>query len=204
MAGLRERKKQATSRRIVEKATRLFLKNGYEETRIEDVAAEAELSIQTFYNYFASKADILLAIIADETEMVLAKGGKTILRPHADAAVAFHELVKTYYSNSFSATTRQMWRIAMARVMSDPTAEFSRGYIALDKQFTVQVVHFLTRMQSAGLIRSDVDPGSLGELLFNNVSLNFMEHVRGETKTIDEALATVRRQCAPVFQMVVP
>lgn len=201
MAGLRERKKQATTRRIVEKATRLFLKNGYEETRIEDVAAEAELSIQTFYNYFASKADILLAVIADETESVLAAGEACIRKPHGNAAAAFDELVRAYYSNSFSATTRQMWRVAMARVTSEPTADFSRRYIELDKQFTVQVMRFLRGLQSAGLIRSDVDPDALGELLFNNVNLNFMEHVRGETKTIEEALATVRRQCAPVFHL---
>ncbi len=58
MSGLRARKKEATSQRIITEACRMFQQTGYEETRIEDVAAAAELSVATFYNYFRSKADL--------------------------------------------------------------------------------------------------------------------------------------------------
>lgn len=57
--GLRERKKQATRRRIVEAAYELFERDGYESTTVEAIAAAAEVSPATFYNYFPQKEDLL-------------------------------------------------------------------------------------------------------------------------------------------------
>ena len=58
--GLRERKKQKTRAAIQREAMRLFLKNGYEETTIEQIAAAVEISPSTFFNYFPSKEDVVL------------------------------------------------------------------------------------------------------------------------------------------------
>ena len=60
MAGLRERQKATRTQRILDEAFELFRSVGYEAARIEDIAAAAELSVGTFYNYFPSKAEILL------------------------------------------------------------------------------------------------------------------------------------------------
>ena len=58
--GLRERKKQKTREAIQREAMRLFQKHGYEETTIEQIAAGAEISPSTFFNYFPSKEDVVL------------------------------------------------------------------------------------------------------------------------------------------------
>jgi AcrR family transcriptional regulator len=58
--GLRERKKQKTREAIQREAMRLFNKNGYEETTIEQIAAGAEISPSTFFNYFPTKEDVVL------------------------------------------------------------------------------------------------------------------------------------------------
>jgi AcrR family transcriptional regulator len=58
--GLRERKKQKTKASIQREALRLFKKRGYEETTIEDIAAAAEISPSTFFNYFPSKEDVVI------------------------------------------------------------------------------------------------------------------------------------------------
>lgn len=57
---LRERKKQKTREAIQREATRLFQKQGYEETTIEQIAAAVEISPSTFFNYFRSKEDVVL------------------------------------------------------------------------------------------------------------------------------------------------
>jgi len=64
LAGLREEDKTLREQRIVTAAEHLFLKNGYVDTRIEDIAAEAEVSVGTIYNYFQNKTDMLLRIVA--------------------------------------------------------------------------------------------------------------------------------------------
>ena len=57
--GLRERKKQKTKEAIQRTAMRLFKNRGYEATTIEDIAAAAEISPSTFFNYFPTKEDVV-------------------------------------------------------------------------------------------------------------------------------------------------
>ena len=58
--GLRERKKQKTRESIQRTALGLFDKRGYEQTTIEQIAAGAEISPSTFFNYFPTKEDVVL------------------------------------------------------------------------------------------------------------------------------------------------
>lgn len=59
--GLRERKRRETLRRIAETGLKLFLTNGYEATTLEAIAEAAGISRRTFFYYFKSKEEILLA-----------------------------------------------------------------------------------------------------------------------------------------------
>jgi AcrR family transcriptional regulator len=58
--GLRERKKQKTKEAIQREALRLFQEKGYGETTIEQIAAAAEISPSTFFNYFPTKEDLVI------------------------------------------------------------------------------------------------------------------------------------------------
>jgi AcrR family transcriptional regulator len=58
--GLRERKKARTRRLIADAAARLFAERGYEHVAVSDIAAEAEVSEQTIYNYFRTKEQLVL------------------------------------------------------------------------------------------------------------------------------------------------
>ncbi|MFI5634798.1 TetR/AcrR family transcriptional regulator [Streptomyces sp. NPDC051664] len=57
---LRERKKLATWRAIRSAALRLFEEQGYEATTVEQIAAAANISRATFFNYFAGKEAVVV------------------------------------------------------------------------------------------------------------------------------------------------
>jgi AcrR family transcriptional regulator len=59
--GLRERKKRETLQRIAETGLKLFIANGYERTTLEAIAEAAGISRRTFFYYFKSKEEVLLA-----------------------------------------------------------------------------------------------------------------------------------------------
>ena len=56
---LRERKRQQTRRELIGAAMRLFEEKGYEQTTVAEIAAAAGVSTKTFFNYFASKDEVL-------------------------------------------------------------------------------------------------------------------------------------------------
>jgi AcrR family transcriptional regulator len=60
--GLRERKKQATRAALIEAARRLGAERDADNVRMEDIAEAAGVSARTVSNYFASKAELVLAV----------------------------------------------------------------------------------------------------------------------------------------------
>ncbi|MDQ8700873.1 TetR family transcriptional regulator [Hyphomicrobium sp. LHD-15] len=59
--GLRERKRRETLQRITDTGLKLFLSQGYEETTLDAIAEASGISRRTFFYYFKSKEEILLA-----------------------------------------------------------------------------------------------------------------------------------------------
>lgn len=69
---LRERKRARTRQALIDAATDLFERNGYDETTIADIAAAAEIGTRTFFSYFASKEELLFPDAESRVEALLA------------------------------------------------------------------------------------------------------------------------------------
>jgi AcrR family transcriptional regulator len=64
------------AKRIVETAVALAERDGYQAVRLRDVAASAQVALGTVYKRFASKEEILIAALEQESERLVAKIGK--------------------------------------------------------------------------------------------------------------------------------
>ena len=62
----RTRKREETHRRIYEVGLRLFQKHGFEQVSVGQIAAEAGVSVPTFYAHFAGKENIVLQLAPAE------------------------------------------------------------------------------------------------------------------------------------------
>ena len=61
-----EKKKTARCqkrKKIIDKAWELFAKNGYEETKVEDITKDLGISKGSFYTYFATKEELLYEVL---------------------------------------------------------------------------------------------------------------------------------------------
>jgi len=66
----RERRKERTRRALLDVALACFARQGITGTRIEDITARADLGKGAFYNYFASKDDLVAALLAEAVELL--------------------------------------------------------------------------------------------------------------------------------------
>jgi AcrR family transcriptional regulator len=73
--GLAARKKQRTRQQLAEAAAELFYERGYDATTIDDIAAAVDVSPRTFYRYFPTKEDLVVAIGETSIESFLAALG---------------------------------------------------------------------------------------------------------------------------------
>ncbi len=86
----RELNKMLCRQRILRASRQLFRTKGYEATTIEDVAAQAEISKATLYNYFPSKDSLLLGIAESEIAQV-----RTLLSERLDPEASVVERLRS-------------------------------------------------------------------------------------------------------------
>ncbi len=185
--GLRARQKADRNARIIQAATALFRDSGFDAVRMETIAAVAEVSAGTVYNYFPTKGDLLVAIVSHEVEEVLEAGEATIKDPPPHVIAALSQLVHGYFDHSLNYLSKDMWRTAMAMTIQMPDTASSQHYVALDARLRGQVVALLAALQARGHLRAVLDPVAVGAVVFHNLDAMFRIFV-----TTDQPLAALR------------
>ncbi len=66
-SGRLERRKARTRASILSAASQLFLKHGYEDTSIQQIAELADTGVGTLYGYFASKDEVLREVLREQS-----------------------------------------------------------------------------------------------------------------------------------------
>jgi AcrR family transcriptional regulator len=115
--GLRERKKLAVRRALGSAALRLAIERGLENVTIEEITAEAGVSVRTFGNYFASKYEAICALGTDRARRI---GAELLARPAGeplwDALVA---AMLAHYEGAGRAPGGQ-WVAGLKLVLASP------------------------------------------------------------------------------------
>ena len=109
---LREKKKRRTHADILAAAAELVERGGYRNTTMRDIAAAADLSYQTLYNYFPSKARIGLALLGGDD----ARDGPP--RDDADLVGALRGLAESV-SERIAEGERELWSEAVVEAIRD-------------------------------------------------------------------------------------
>lgn len=105
--GLRERKKARLRQQIIDTAIRLFRKQGYEKTRVDDIVQILEISQPTFFRYFPSK-DAVLRDVGQRGFECIAERLKSELSTKASTA---DRLRRLYHSMACEAEAdRPLWQ----------------------------------------------------------------------------------------------
>jgi AcrR family transcriptional regulator len=202
MSGLRAKNKADRDRRILEAAAGLFREAGYDGAKMETIAALAEVSVGTIYNYYRNKGDVLVAIVSMEVNEVLNSGRSIVAEPPRNVGEALDTLIGTYIEHSLNYLSKEMWRQAMAISTQQPDSPFGHTYAMLDRALADQICTLFERLQELKLVKRTADARSIGELVFNNMNMMFIEFVKREEAKIAELRKAIRRQNLLVVQAV--
>lgn len=130
--GLRERKKQQTKAALAASAYKLFKKQGYYLTSIDDITTDANFAPRTFFLHFASKEDLLF--------------------PDADLVKASLEAAMANRGNTPALTALEQWiRSLAAHKQSQDTAilKLRKRIIDADKSLQAREKLYLSTIEQA-------------------------------------------------------
>ena len=152
MSGLRERKKEQTRSHIIRSAEALFTERGLQEPTVEDIAAAADVSVGTLYNYFGSKIVLQLAVFEEETAAIVGRGETIVSNPGDDPVAAIERLFDAYLDGFFSIDRRLLLDVFRAGFNS---TEMLPSLVSFDLLILQQLGELMGDLAVRGLIRSE-------------------------------------------------
>jgi AcrR family transcriptional regulator len=189
--GRRARQKAERERRILRAAEVLFARRGYARTGMEDIARRAQLAVGTIYNYFASKPEIVLALLRSETAATLAAGEAAIASAPEDPAEAVSALLDVYV-DLLARHERGQLRELLAAALAQPET-IGRAAFEMDLRLVGQLHGLLGRLAARGRLRAGVDPGAAATTLYAVYLAWLLAFASSDAIDVETVRAQVRR-----------
>jgi AcrR family transcriptional regulator len=109
---------------ILDAATRVFARKGFNRATIRDVARDAGVADGTIYNYFANKTDLLFGLLdrLNDTERRPASLAQASEAPVADIADAFRTFFRAYLRERVEAlwSNADLFRAVLPELLANP------------------------------------------------------------------------------------
>jgi TetR/AcrR family transcriptional regulator, cholesterol catabolism regulator len=188
---MRERKQRATRERLLTTAQTLFAERGYDRTTMDDIAADADVSRATAFNYFPRKEELLLALVDRRRAVIV----DLLAREHAEAADVADRLHRVFTNLCDAFDTDSAGNQALTRAWVQ-----AGGPLFPDAFATATVFADTVRgAQARGQLRADIDPGSAGRVLLDAYLGALIRWAASQ----DATTATLRDQLSTVVDTVI-
>ena len=92
-----QQKTEATRKKLLAAGLRVFSRDGFERSRLEDIAAEAGHTRGAFYANFASKEDLFIALLESQAAKRFALMSKAL--KENSGKEDWHQTIREYYKN---------------------------------------------------------------------------------------------------------
>ena len=183
---LRAVKKIRARRTILDAAHDLFVIKDYAQTTMEAVAAQAEVAVGTLYNYFPTKGDLLLALIADSDEKYILAGQRLVEKPNDDPVKALADIMVLATEHCVRQVGKSIWCQVSATSLTNADSSFGVQYALTTKKHEELVVAMMRELQNRGKIRSDIDAARASHYLFSTKSKLFLNFVASSTMSLNQ------------------
>lgn len=150
---------------IIDAARACFLRSGFHQTTTDEICHEAAITPGGLYHYFASKDDIISAVVMD-TARTRVGHVTSVIDDAEDARSAFQAMVAFFYQvirdPDLDTRTRLDIEIWAETLHNDKLAAITQEGLALRRQWLEALIN---RGKEEGMYRPEVDPRGLANLL---------------------------------------
>ncbi|WP_373051012.1 TetR/AcrR family transcriptional regulator [Thalassovita aquimarina] len=200
---LRARQKEDRRKRIVLSAKALFKEKGYEKTTIENIAEATGVSGVTVHNYYGTKAGVLLALVVENDEALIARLNESLPREDIDLVELVVAFAHVIMDHAITHLDKEIWRQVIAAVTTEAGTRLSEAYFKLDQQLAYVLVNRIEAAQAAGAIPEKVDPVHLGKALFHLQNARFIQFISSDDMTRDEIETRLRNDMGALFSVCI-
>jgi AcrR family transcriptional regulator len=116
----RQRRKQDRPQELLDAALMLFVEKGFAATRTEEVALRAGVSKGTLYLYYASKEELLKAVIRENMSQLISEGQELALEFQGSMAELLSHLMHTWWERVGSTPASGIHKIMLTEVRNFP------------------------------------------------------------------------------------
>ncbi len=196
--GLRERKKAKTRLSISQIATNMFIERGFDAVTVAEVAAAAEVSVATIFNYFETKEDLFF----DREGELIAAHCRFVRERQAGESItealhrAFHTAIDAAAIPRIVAGEGRFVRT----IEASPTLR-ARARFALDK---TEAALAETIAEETGAAKGDATPRAVAAMVIS-IERMLMEDARAAVLRGDASAAVkrrLRRTCDRAFELL--
>ncbi|MCX7711128.1 MAG: TetR/AcrR family transcriptional regulator [Clostridia bacterium] len=191
MPGLREKKKSDRKYRIQSAAIKLFGSVGFDAATMGQIAEEANLGVGTLYNYYKSKGDLLLSIIADRAEGYVPDFDKAIGSRSKDILAAINSFYDIYFE-SFSTYNKLIWREFISNMLSKQPSMMEM-IAKIDTVYLNKFSELLIKLKADGFLKKESDVEGAVLTQYSLLVFHILRYVSDEGMTMEalrESLST--------------
>ena len=199
--GLRERQKADRRRHILDVAKSKFQTDGYANVTMEAIANDANVSSVTVYNYYKSKAGLLLALVAESDKYLIAQLEEMISGHPDDLIDAVARFGQILRRHAMSYLSKPTWREVVSASIHEGSRDFGRTYMDLDRVLVELMQSLVEDAQERKLISSDIDSLALADCLFSLQNIRFFQFIADDDISDEEIDARFRHDLIALAQM---
>ncbi|MFI6866277.1 TetR/AcrR family transcriptional regulator [Nocardia sp. NPDC050406] len=181
VAGKRQEQAAETEQALKSAARRLFAERGYLNTKITDITAAAGRAAGSFYNHFASKEELLQALLQDLSDA----GDARAEDPEHNPDFTDPEAVR-YHLAAYWQAAREHWPVframGQAALVNDEFARIMGDFTAAQR---ADVADHLDGFEAAGLTLPSTPDASLA-MMFLMASALLQAVEEGSVELTDE------------------
>jgi len=187
--GLRERKRRDTRKAILDSAEILFPLRGYRNTTMEAIAERADIAVGTIYNYFHSKAEVMVELNSRETERVISEL-RTLDIEGCSVEDMLWEIISRILA-VFDRYPRELMRELFSATIENSHSTLTNGLVRQDEKFLGYLAGILEELKSKGRLKMETDPGSVAYGIYSLVFGGMLRYSMDDDFTLEDAMTLI-------------